>query len=345
MKPVGIIANPASGKDIRRLIASGMTVTNQEKQNLLIRMLLAMDALGVESVEIMPDTTGIGQRVIAEVQDSLKCTRVTILAMPYVIGTQNDSLRAAQQMAEREFACIVVLGGDGTSRIVSKGSGDVPLIPVSTGTNNAFPQMIEGTLVGMAAAAVVTGVVSEDEACDLAPRLELVKGSQVIDIALIDLAVVDARDIAARAVWEPDTLKEIFLTQASPASIGLSSIGGQLHPLRAFHQPGYSACALQIVVGKGNHQVLAPIAPGLMKRVPIERFRLFSGQEDLRIGFSPGVVALDGEREVAIAAGEHYGVRLNPHGPKVVNITRTLGLATEKNMMVTNCGECQPFQP
>jgi hypothetical protein len=31
MKPVGIIANPASGKNIRRLIASGTVVTNQEK--------------------------------------------------------------------------------------------------------------------------------------------------------------------------------------------------------------------------------------------------------------------------------------------------------------------------
>lgn len=31
MKAVGIIANPASGKDIRRLVANGTLVTNQEK--------------------------------------------------------------------------------------------------------------------------------------------------------------------------------------------------------------------------------------------------------------------------------------------------------------------------
>jgi len=46
MKPVGIIANPASGKDIRRLIASGTVVTNQEKINIIVRMLKAMDAVG-----------------------------------------------------------------------------------------------------------------------------------------------------------------------------------------------------------------------------------------------------------------------------------------------------------
>ena len=56
MRTVGIIANPASGKDIRRLIASGMTVSNPEKRNIIIRMIKAMDALGVERVEIMPDT-------------------------------------------------------------------------------------------------------------------------------------------------------------------------------------------------------------------------------------------------------------------------------------------------
>ena len=53
MKPVGIIANPASGKDIRRMIASGTTVTNQEKQNIIIRILRAMDALGAGRVLTM----------------------------------------------------------------------------------------------------------------------------------------------------------------------------------------------------------------------------------------------------------------------------------------------------
>ena len=43
MKPVGIIANPASGKDIRRMIASGTTVTNREKHNIIIRILRAME--------------------------------------------------------------------------------------------------------------------------------------------------------------------------------------------------------------------------------------------------------------------------------------------------------------
>ena len=64
---VGITANPASGKDIRRLIASGTVLTNQQKINTVIRMLKAMDALGVANVQIMPDPSHLGQRVIIPV--------------------------------------------------------------------------------------------------------------------------------------------------------------------------------------------------------------------------------------------------------------------------------------
>ncbi len=58
MSLVGIVANPASGKDIRRLVAHGSVFDNNEKGNILQRILLALDALGVERVSIMPDYYG-----------------------------------------------------------------------------------------------------------------------------------------------------------------------------------------------------------------------------------------------------------------------------------------------
>ena len=39
---------------------------------------------------------------------------------------------------------IVTLGGDGTNRVVAKGCGNVPITPISTGTNNVFPKVVEG---------------------------------------------------------------------------------------------------------------------------------------------------------------------------------------------------------
>jgi len=64
---------------------------------------------------------------------------------------QNDSTQSAELLKDMGASCIITLGGDGTNRSVAKSCGDIPLIPVSTGTNNVFPLMLEGTMAGMAA--------------------------------------------------------------------------------------------------------------------------------------------------------------------------------------------------
>ncbi len=46
MSLVGIIANPASGKDIRRLVAFGSVFGNQEKVRIVRRVLLGLAAVG-----------------------------------------------------------------------------------------------------------------------------------------------------------------------------------------------------------------------------------------------------------------------------------------------------------
>ena len=62
MTTVGIIPNPASGKDIRRLVALGLTVDNNEKVNIVRRVLLGLQSAGVDEVVIMPDYFAIGRR-------------------------------------------------------------------------------------------------------------------------------------------------------------------------------------------------------------------------------------------------------------------------------------------
>jgi len=43
---------------------------------------------------------------------------------------------------------------------VAQGCGTVPLVPISTGTNNVFPTMIDGTIAGLAAGLFATGAVT-----------------------------------------------------------------------------------------------------------------------------------------------------------------------------------------
>ena len=144
MSLVGIIANPASGKDIRRLVAYGSVFDNQEKVRILRRVLIGLAAVGVERIYYMQDYFGIVDRALSKVD-----LKIPISALiSNLTGTQEDSIQAAHIMASEGAACIVTLGGDGTNRAVVKGSNLVPILPISTGTNNVFPYMVEGTIAG-----------------------------------------------------------------------------------------------------------------------------------------------------------------------------------------------------
>ena len=147
MTTVGIIANPASGKDIRRLVAHGSVFDNQEKVNIVRRVFLGLQATGVEEVIFMPDYFGIGARAV----NGLKLTLKTSTLQMSLRGTQEDSTEAAVRLQEMRVGCIITLGGDGTNRAVAKGCGKIPLLPISMGTNNVFPYMIEGSIAGLAA--------------------------------------------------------------------------------------------------------------------------------------------------------------------------------------------------
>src|SRR5262249_14923015 len=103
----------------------------------------------------MPDAFGIVQRALHHL-DGAPPTRPIELDLS---DTESDSTCAATRLRERGVACLVTLGGDGTNRAVAKGCGEVPLVPLSTGTNNVFPQFMEGTIAGLAAGAIASGDV------------------------------------------------------------------------------------------------------------------------------------------------------------------------------------------
>ena len=53
---VGVIANPMSGRDIRRLVASASVFPNAEKASMVVRLTAAAGALGVGRVLVSTDT-------------------------------------------------------------------------------------------------------------------------------------------------------------------------------------------------------------------------------------------------------------------------------------------------
>lgn len=324
MKPVVIIANPASGKDIRRLVAHGLVVPNSEKVNIIRRVLTGLDSVGLERVYFMPDSYGLGKRALEALSLSLEAAPLDM----HPENDQNDSTRAAELAVEMDAACLIVLGGDGTNRVVAKTCGQTPILPIATGTNNVFSTMIEGTLAGIAAGALALNDSRMDKLTTLEPRLEIWDGSGLKDIALIDVVVSGENFVASRALWEVSSLKQVFLTRAEPQNIGFSSLGGYLCPLK----PG-SGQGLHLVIGPGRTRIKAPIAPGLVKWVPIAQFRTFEPGEEIIIKDSPSVIALDGEREFTVARGRELTVKINLNGPRVVNLPETLRWASQECLL------------
>ena len=128
--------------------------------------------------------------------------------------------------------------------------------------------MIEGTLAGIAAGILATSDYPRSQTMRQKPRLEIYRDGALLDIALIDIVVTDDSYVGAKAVWEYDCLKEIFLSQISPSSIGFSSLGGSLGMA-----PNRQIKGTCIRVGAGQFEVLAPVAPGVIERIPIASCR------------------------------------------------------------------------
>ena len=88
---------------------------------------------------------------------------------------------------------------------------------------------------------------------------------KVVDLALVDVAVCGDLFVASKAVWDMRKVSQVFLNRAEPGNIGLSSIGGHLHPIRA-DEPQ----CLCLDLGGNGRFVKAPVAPGIVEKVFVQ---------------------------------------------------------------------------
>lgn len=311
-RAVGLIVNPAAGRDIRRLVASASVMPNHEKAAIVRRVLRGLEAAGVERVLYFRDGAGI-------VEAALDGARAELALEPLPLrprGIAADSTEAARWLRRADVGAIVTLGGDGTNRAVAVGCGEVPLVAVSTGTNNVFPTMVDGTVAGLAAGLVATGAV---EVAEVAPRskwVEVESGAER-EVALVDVAACRDAFRGAAAIWDWSRVSELVLARAEPWAVGLSSIGGRLRPLAA-EEPA----ALHLELGEGGRFVRAVVAPGLTASVPVRRLRLLALGETVWLNAAGGTIALDGERELRCHAPAL--VRVTDQGPRVVDVRLAL---------------------
>ncbi len=337
MALVGIIANPAASKDIRRLVAQGRVVPDWEKVNVVRRALLGLQSVGVDKVLAMPDSSHLVQRAADDPHLSVE---VELLRMS-ALYNEGDTVRAAAAMAELGVGCVITLGGDGTNRAVARGSCDLPMVAISTGTNNVFPVMVEGTTAGMAAGLVASGSVPLEQAAVRSKTLAVIVDGEDRDIALVDVALSKERFVATRAIWDMNTIYEVFLTRAEPSSIGLSSIGARLEAVSIADEGGLhyriaaveddgvesedgSRDGLSSERVDGHLYVRAPIAPGSVPVVGIESWQRIGEGQRVAIERRSSTVALDGERSFSVNSSNLLEIEVRRDGPPVVSVDATL---------------------
>ncbi len=283
----------------------------------------------------MPDGFGIGHHALHDLHRRWPevVSGVGILDMDFV-GTWDDSVLAGTLLLKQGAGCILVLGGDGTVRDVAKGCADTPVLPVSTGTNNVIPRFIEGTIAGLAAGFMaLQGKRAAEELCLRAKRIDIIVNGQVADLALVDVAVVAGSFAGSRAVWQVEMLRQVAVTSASPASLGLSSIVGLLHPVSVEDAWG----AMVSVGPEGRTQtVLAPVGPGLMASVPIQELSIMvPGRPYAVVPERPLQLALDGERKIGLRSGDEAFLLLRTDGPWIVDVDRVMQRAARNRHFVS----------
>lgn len=325
MNPVGILVNPVSGRDVRRLAARARSSTPQDKRNQVSRAVIGAAAAGAERILVVNEPFRIS---VGAVENLRIPAKIEVLDLGARIVPE-DTPRAASALRDAGCGALVVLGGDGTNRAIAKAWPGAPLVPISTGTNNTFPLMIEATAAGAACGLVASGRIALAEVARPAKLVRVEIGGRPDDLALIDVALLVDDRVGNLLPFEPEKLRTLVLSRALAAGVGMTPIGGLLRPCGADDDFGVAVecCAPDA----GGRPLLAPLSQGLYRRVHVRGSRRLELGEALAVA-GPGVLALDGDREIALGLGELARVRVLREGPRVIDVERALRLAGEREL-------------
>ncbi|HSB26026.1 MAG TPA: NAD(+)/NADH kinase [Burkholderiaceae bacterium] len=347
---LGVIANPVSARDIRRVVANAGNLQITDRVNIVLRVLSSAAACGVSRALVMPDRGGIRallerhfKRHAHHHHDEAHATRYPQVEFLDMVPTStvDDTFAATRLLLCAGVSAIVVLGGDGTHRAVARelvaAGSRVPIVGLSTGTNNAFPEMREPTIAGIAAGLFACGRLAAREA--LAPNklvqvhiADPVRDEDRRDIAIVDAVVTHDRSVGARALWKTSSLDAMYLAFAEPQAIGLSAIGGLLQPVGR-REPGGLAVQLAADGAPAALTLAAPIAPGMVRPVRIAHWQRMAAGTPLPVAATAGTVALDGERELAFEPGQSVQMTLHEDAFFSVDVARCMRVAADRGLL------------
>jgi hypothetical protein len=321
--------NPAAGRDIRRLTGGASVSNNYAKRRTAECVLAGVGVLDDVEVLVMPDTVGIAERVVNAAPEHVDARLLDIAPA----GSPRDTRLAADRFS-RTAGAVVVLGGDGTNRDVGTAVGDVPMVSISTGTNNVVPTAVDGTVAGMAAALVADGDVDTDavtyEHGTVVANVDGRAGQATVT-GLATVGVVDEAFIGTRALLDSKRLLGGVVSRAAPNEIGLSGAAGAIYRLRPDESGGVGIRFGQL--DETSQHVNAVTVPGVVSELGIAECRRLEAEESLTFEVETGVVSADGEREKEVREAT-VTLHALDSGPTLVDVEATLADAAERGLFV-----------
>lgn len=292
MRTLGIVLNPFSGGDGRRIVTTSPTHSVHDKVRYLsqvlhtlgeiypVRVLLGQDLAGISSVLINPPR-----------RFPLEVVPVTLRGEPE--DTQR-TVKALDGLAD----LLLVLGGDGTHRQALLARPQTPLLPLPAGTNNAFPFRLDSAYAGLVAAVVLRFGTGD---AVYYPKVISVRSGVWESLAVVDAALYCGRFLGAHALWDPGELRHLALAFAEPWSLGLSALGALACPIDLDRR---AQRGVLLSFGEKGKVVTFPWFPGHAQRVTIMHWQEVGLEEpwNWRVE-EPSLLALDGERERELPRG------------------------------------------
>ena len=321
MSAIAICVNPMSGRDVRRLAARATNMTHEAKRDLVARIAAGADAMGATDIYVTREPFRIASAALEQMTLN---ARVHVLEFK-LRSDASDTETAVHRFLAEGVRTIVSLGGDGTNRAMVRASCDYHLIPLSTGTNNVFPELVEPTIAGMVAALQARGQLPER----LSRRAKVlhVRSPRGNDVGLIDAVLLERDHVGNLLPFDAGRLKQILLTRAEPDAIGMSPIGGLIQPVYADDDGG-----LLLHMGPGGYELEAPLSPGSFQSVQVKS--LTPIQMGVAVPFrGKGVLALDGDRDHRLEIHESAVVEIRRDGPMIIDVRASMRHAVAEGMI------------
>ncbi len=318
---IGIVVNPRSGTDVRRSVAAAASVTVEDKANVVRRVVRGAREAGARHFMVHHDS----HRIIRRATETMRDVELSWIDMALTF-TEEDTVTAVAAMRSAGCAVVVVIGGDGTNRAAARAWPDLPVVPLSTGTNNAFPITVEATVAGAASGHLATGRCRLEDVSRMAKVVRVTPSGADLpdDLALVDAVAVDDPYVGSFELFNPSTLRLAVVTRAEPTAVGFAGVAGLVEPVGPDDDGGL---LLRFgPVADCDRVVRGPTAPGHYDDLGLAEVRRLAEGEEVVVS-GPLLLAFDGERKRRLLVGEEVVLTVRRDGPRVVDVAAVMSRA------------------